>query len=350
MNNVETTGAAQAGRHTPEPSKMALQLAAGSLVSQAIYVAARLGIADLLAEAPRSAEFLAVATSSKESSLYRLLRTLASVGVFTDTGDKVFANTPVSEVLRSDTPDSIKDLVLWLGDPEHWKVYGGLNESVRTGKPAWETVHGEPVFSYLFETNKELGGIFNRAMTSLSKQVIPAVLASYDLSGYGVIADIAGGHGHLLAAILQNNPQAKGILFDIRPVLDGAQKTVEEYGVSERMEFVSGDMMNEIPVEADAYILKHIIHDWPDETNKMILGNLRRSMPDGAKLLIMDTVIPEGNAPHPGKIIDMEMLVAPGGVERTAAEFEHLLAGSGFKLTRIINTASLISIIEAEKA
>ncbi len=344
----QTVGAAAKQEMPPEAQIM--NLAMGSFMTQAVFVAAKLGIADLLAAGEKTAADLALAKETDERSLYRLLRTLASLGVFTETSDKTFANNAVSETMLADSPTSMRAMILMIGDPEHGRVINDLEYSVRTGKPAWEHVHGVPVFKYFFETNKELGNIFNQAMTSGSHSQIVAVLDAYDFSGIGTIADIAGGHGHLLGGILRKYPEINGVLFDLGVVLKGAPEMLASYGVKNRVELVEGDFFTNIPVVADAYIMKHIIHDWYDDNCEKILGCIRRSMPDDGRLLIVDAVIPPGNDPHPGKLLDLEMLVAPGGVERTAAEFETLLTNSGFKLSRIIPTRSPVSIVEAFKA
>jgi len=349
MTTINESAAAVAPEQLP-PDAQLLQLISGALVSQAIYVAAKLGVADVLADGPRDVKYLAEKTATDERSLYRLLRACASVGAFAETDGKTFANTPMTETLRSDNPRSTRDLTIWLAEEPHWRVYGELLYSVKTGKPAWDKVHGEPVFPYLFKTNIELGEIFNRAMTSYSHQSIGPVLAAYDFSNAGTIADIAGGHGHLLAAVLAANPNAKGVLFDMPTVLEGAPAMAERYGVKDRVEIVEGDFFSEIPVKADIYMLKHIIHDWYEDNCQKILQNIRANMPDDGKVLIIEAVIPEGNEPHFGKIIDLEMLMTPGGVERTPSEFEQLLADSGFKMNRIIPTMGPMSIIEAVKA
>jgi len=332
------------------PDAQLMQLVSGAFVSAAVYSAAKLGIADLLAGGPKTAAELAIETEMHEHSLYRLLRSLASVGAFQEVAPCTFANTPMTETLRSDASRSTRDLTIWMGEPEHWKVYGELLYSVRTGKPAWDHVHGQPVFPYLFETNKELGEIFNRAMTSYSHQSIGPVLEAYDFSKAKTIADIAGGHGHLLASVVAANREARGILFDLPPVLKGAPQMMDSYGVADRVDLVEGDFFSEIPVTADIYMLKHIIHDWYDDSNQKILRNIRANMPEDGKVLIIEVVVPEGNVPHFSKIIDLEMLISPGGIERTPAEFERLLADSGFKMTRIIPTQGLMSIVEAVKA
>ena len=331
------------------PSAELLNLVGGAFVSQAVYVAAKLGIADLLANGPRSAEFLAVATSTHERSLYRLMRSLSSVGVFAEVERKIYANSQMSETLRSDHPGSIRDVAIWMNEEEHWRVYGHLLHSVKTGMPAWDVVHGEPIFPYLFNTNPELGDIFNRAMTSFSNQTIPAILEAYDFAHAETIADIGGGYGHLLGAILKANPQANGVLFDLSAVAAGAPAMLESFGVSERVTIVEGDFNRSIPVEADIYLLKHIIHDWYDNTNENILRNIGASMPENARVLIIEAVLSEDDRPHFGKLLDLEMLMSPGGVERTAREFEELFKNAGFRLARIIPTASPVSIVEAIK-
>ncbi len=347
MTDQNTSAAA---RHEIPPEGQIMQFIMGGFVSQAIYVAAKLGIADFLAKGEKTTADLAASSRTDERSLYRLLRSLASLGVFTETSDRTFANTTLSETMLADSPRSLRPMLLMVGDPEHGRVVNDLEYSIRTGKPAWEHVHGVPAFKYFFETNKEFGDIFNQAMTSGSHAQIAAVLASYDFSDIGTLADIAGGHGHLLGGIMQKYPSMNGVLFDLGVVLAGAPDMLASYGVADRVELVEGDFFSDIPVVADAYILKHIIHDWYDDNCEKILGCIRRSMPDDGRVLIVDSVIPPGNDPHPGKWLDLEMLISPGGVERTAAEFETLLTNSGFRLSRIIPTPSPVSIVEAFKA
>lgn len=345
MTNIES-----AATQPVPPAAVIMQFATGGFVAQALWCATKLNIADLLASGPRSTDELASESGSDAASLYRVLRALASVGIFSEVENRVFTNTPVSDTLRDDSPMSQKAMVLMISDPEHVKVIADMIHSVRTGEPAWEHVHGVPVFEYFYETNKEAGDVFNQAMTAFSRQTIPAILASYDFPETGTIADIAGGVGHLLGAVLQKYSSARGILFEIPPVLASAPQMLASYGVAERTELVAGDFVESIPVEADIYILKHIIHDWYDDKCKAILGNIRESMPDSARVLLIDAVIPPGNFPHPGKVLDLEMLISPGGKERTESEFDALLAASGFKMTRIVPTPSPVSIVEAEKA
>ena len=336
-------------RQLPPEAQM-LQVATGFFASAATYVVTKLEIPDLLAEGPRTAAELAAATGTNEDALYRTLRAIASIGVFSESAGRVFANTPMSETLRKSVPNSSYDMVIWMLEEPHWRVYGELLYSVQTGKTAWDKVHGAPVFESLYTTHRELGQTFNRAMTSFSGQTIPAILDAYDFSGAATIADIAGGVGHLLGAVLRANPAAKGILFEIPPVLEGAPAMLASYGVGDRVELVPGDFVESVPVKADIYLVKHIIHDWYDDKCQKILGNIRDVMPDDAKVLVIDGVVPPPGEPHFSKFLDLEMLMLPGGMERTAEQFESLLTASGFRLNRIIPTRSPVSIVEAVKA
>ena len=343
----ESNNTIQAGQQ-PSPEQFLTQLAFGALMTQALYVAARLGIADLLAEKPQPIDMLAQATNTHGQALYRVLRSLASVGVFQEIEPKVFALTPYAEPLRSDTPSSMRSGAIFMGEEWHWRVWGNLLYSVQTGKTAWGHVHGAEVFDY-FAANPEQAEIFNRAMTDMSTGVAPAIVEAYDFSGFDTLADIAGGHGYLLAQVLKANPQLKGILFDVPPVIAGAAAMLEKEGVADRVEKVSGDFFASVP-QADAYMMKHIIHDWDDERSIKILSNINAAMTAHGKVLIIETVVPPGNEPNYSKLLDLEMLASPGGLERTAEEYRDLLAGAGLRLTRIVPTRSPFSIIEAVKA
>jgi hypothetical protein len=346
QSNAAAVTAAPAQQMPPEAVLM--QMVGGAFISQAISVAAKLGIADLLAEKPKQVSELAAGTKMHERSLYRLLRCLASVGVFNETDPNVFGLTPLAELLRADVPNSMRDVTIFMGEPWHWRIYGELLYSVETGKPAWARVHGAEAFDYLGQ-NPEEAEIFNRAMTNLSLLAIPAITEAYDFSGIETLADIAGGHGLLLAGVLKANPQLKGLLFDQSSVIDGATALLEKEGVTERVELVRGSFFESVPAGADAYMMKHIIHDWDDERSLTILKNIHRVIPASGKVLIVEMVITPGNEPQFGKIQDMEMLVSPGGIERTESEYRELLQQAGFKLTRVIRTRSPLSIVEAVK-
>jgi hypothetical protein len=271
---------------------------------------------------------------------------LASVGVFKETDPQVFALTPRAEPLRSDAPNSVRRGVVFMGEEWHWRVWGDMLYSVETGKPAWGHVHGAEVFDY-FAANPEPSEIFNNAMTDMSVATAPSVVEAYDFSGIKKLADIAGGHGYLLAQVLKANPHMEGILFDVPPVIDGAGAMLEKEGVTGRVKTIAGNFFISVPDGADAYIMKHIIHDWDDQRALKILQNINAAMPADGRVLIVETVVPENNEPHYSKLLDLEMLVSPGGQERTAAEYRELLAAAGLRLARIIPTKSPFSIIEA---
>lgn len=341
-----TTAAALA---QPEsPAAFITNIAFGAMMTQALYVAAKLGIADLLIDKPQHISRLAVKTATDESSLYRVLRSLASIGVFDEVEPQMFALTPRAEVLTSNAANSMRNGAIFMGEAWHWQIWGNMMHSVKTGKTAWGYTHGAEVFDY-FPAHPEHAAIFNCAMTDMSMSVAPMIVESYDFSNIETLADIAGGHGYLLAQILKANPKMNGILFDMPPVIEGAKELLEREAVSRRVECVAGDFFKQIP-SADAYVLKHIIHDWDDERATLILKNICRAMNEDAKVLIIETVVPEGNTPHYSKLLDLEMLASPGGKERTTGEYKNLLAASGLLVSRIIPTPSPFSIIEAVKA
>ncbi|HKO95542.1 MAG TPA: methyltransferase [Pyrinomonadaceae bacterium] len=344
----EITDQAQANTGAP-PEAVLTQMITGSLGSQAVYVAAQLGIADLLVNGPRNVDDLAQAAEADPSSLYRVLRALSSFGVFVESDDRVFGLTPTAELLRSDSPQSLRDLAIFMGEDWHWRVWGRTLYSVRTGKAAWAEVHGEEVFPY-FAANAEAAKIFDRAMTSLSNLAIKAVVEAYDFSDIETLVDVAGGHGRLLTSILEANPNVKGVLFDQRHVLEGAKGSKQISAVQNRCELVGGDFFASVPADADGYIMKHIIHDWDDERALKILRNIRNVMKHDGRVMLVESVITASNQPDLGKLLDIEMLVSPGGKERTAKEYDELFARAGLRLTRIVPTQSPYSVIEAVKA
>lgn len=326
-----------------------IQMATGYWVSKAIYVAARLGVADLLAGGAKTVEQLAAGTGAHAPTLRRLLRALAGVGVFREDARGRFELTPMAEFLRSGVPGSQRGFVLHVGESPSWLAWDGLLGSVRTGESAFRTVHGEEVFPY-YAAHPESNEPFNAAMVELSNVVAAAVLEAYDFSRYQRIADVGGGRGGLLAAILKATPAARGVVYDQPEVVAGAHATMEAAGVAGRCEYAGGDFFESVPGGADAHVLKWIIHDWDDERALRILRNCRRALADGGRLLLVETVVPEGNEPSFSKWMDLQMLVMTGGRERTAAEYRELLAAAGFEMTAVIQTKSPVSIVEAVKA
>lgn len=314
-------------------------------VSQTIHVAATLGIADLLDNGPSSIDDLAEATGTHAPALYRLLRALASVGVFAEDSDGRFGMTPLAEYLRSDISGSVRAFATYIGRPRTWCTWSYLLDSVRTGEPAYPKLHGMSAWDHL-AAHPEEGAIFNAMMTSMSAAVVEAVVGSYDFSEIGVLVDVGGGQGTLLAAILASNPSLRGILFDQPQVVGGISSLLEQAGVADRCEVVGGSFFETVPEGADAYLLKSIIHDWDDASSVEILRKCRAAMTDTARLLLIEGVIQPGNEPDPTKYMDLHMLVMLGGRERTADDFERLYDDAGFRLTDIIPTGSPFSIIE----
>lgn len=333
----------------PAPPPVALlQLTTSCWISQAVYVAAKLGVADLLKDGPKDCNELAEETQTDSRSLRRLLRTLSSVGVFAETDDGQFHLTPIAECMRSDGPYSMRAWATMIGEDWHWPMWGELLYSVRTGKPAFDYVHGMRPFEY-FPRNPEAARLFDEAMTSLSASEVGAVLAAYDFSKYKKIVDVAGGNGSLIIPLLKNSPEASAVLFDLPHVIERAKGRIGGEGLTERLELVGGNFFQTVPTGGDLYILKHIIHDFSDEEALGILRNCRRAMSVDARLLIIEMVLPPGNVPSFGKLVDLEMLLI-GGVERAEAEYQTLLAEAGFNLTSVIPTTSPISIIESALA
>jgi hypothetical protein len=275
-----------------------------------------------------------------------VLRALASLGVFEETSPRTFALNAAAELLRTDRPDSIHPMALWLTEPFHFRTYAELMHSVETGRPAADKVGGKPVFEYLAE-HPDLSALFNDAMTQFSGAVAPAAVRAYDFGGVNTLVDVAGGHGEVLMTVLRAHPAMRGILFDIEHVIAGARPRIAAAGLAERCVTATGDFFQAVPA-GDGYIMKHIIHDWDDERAVTILKNIRSAMTsrDG-RLILLETVLQPGNQPDLGKLIDIEMLVMPGGRERTAEEFRALLARGGFALTKVVPTESPLAVIEA---
>jgi hypothetical protein len=314
----------------------------------AILVAANLGLADLLKNGPLSVADLAEATGSHAGSLYRMLRALASRGIFSEDADRRFSLTALADPLRSDAPDSIHNWALFVGSEAELQTWAHLSYSVRTGRPAFEHVFGKSWFDYLDE-QPEMARIFNKLMTDGSTSDAAAIIEAYDFSVYRKIVDIGGGHGALLARILEQATQSSGVLFDAPSVIAGA--TAIDTQVNQgRAEKVAGSFFEAVPNGGDAYVLKYIIHDWDDERAIVILKNCRQAMAENGRVLLVEMVIPAGNAPSPGKFLDLEMLLYFYSRERTEAEYRDLLQQAGLELITITPTASPFSIIEAASA
>ena len=333
--------------HVEAPPMALLHMLTGCWISQALYVAAKLNIADLLQEGPKSCTELAEATQMHAGALYRVLRALASVSVFVEDEAGRFSLTPLAEPLRSDAPGSLRAFAIMLGAPEHWRAWEGVLHSVRTGQPAFDHVFGIPLFQY-FPAHPEAARIFDDAMTSRSSQENAAIVAAYDFAAAHTVVDVGGGQGTLLASILHAHSKVRGVLFDLPHVITPARTRIERAGQAARWECLAGDFFAAVPARGDCYLLKKVIHDWDDERAQRILTNCRTAMAGTGRLLLIEPLIPPGNEASFNKLLDLLMLVwNAGGRERTEREHQGLLAAAGFTLSRVIPTRAGVSIIEA---
>lgn len=316
-------------------------------MAQAVTVAADLRVADALANDPLPLEELANRVGADEDALRRLLRALISHGVFHQRRDGRYERNPLGDALRSDVPGSVAGMARWVGALQHREHWSHLVDAVRTGRPVVPEVRGMDVFDYL-ATEPELSEIFNSAMTSVSASAMTAVTAGYDFTPYSTIVDVGGGHGRVLAAILAAAPAARGVLYDLPQVTDGASVLLRERGVAERVQIVSGSFFDSVPSGGDAYVLKSVIHDWPDDKAAEILRNIRAACGAGTTVLLIEAVIPKHAREFIGMWADLEMLVTTsGGRERSAAEYRGLLARAGFRMAGVRPTAGSFSVVEA---
>jgi SAM-dependent methyltransferase len=329
------------------PSTQVMQLIwPGAMAAQAIYTAAKLRIAELLVEKPRTVQDLAQVMAVDPRSLHRLLRALTSLGIFEETSTGTFRNTPQSDTLRHDVSGSTGAWVLLLGAPFNWKLWGGLEDAVRTGSPASYHVFGKSFWEHLAE-NPGDAAVFNGAMSAGSQMIAADTVKAYDFSIFQKIVDVGGGQGELLHAILAAAPQLRGVLYDLPEVVANA-RVLQSSDVAGRVEIVGGSFFDSVP-PADAYMLKGIIHDWDDIDAIKVLKNCRRSIAAGGKLLISTSLLKSSNEPDRGNFMDIYMMLL-GGRERTEDEFRAILADSGFSLKRVIPMSHQSVILECEPA
>ncbi|WP_405161735.1 acetylserotonin O-methyltransferase [Nocardia sp. NBC_01499] len=332
------------------PGQLAvMEMLAAGWLSQAIHAAAELGIADALADGPHSGAELAKTVGADEDALHRLLRLLIGHGIFTRRRDGRYALTPMASALRRDSDVSLRDAALFFGSSIHRDNWSHLVDAVRTGKPVGEALHGMSFFEHA-QADRTLGTLFDNAMTSIGSLGLAPLLAAYDFARFDTLVDVGGGEGTLLAEILCRAPQSNGILFDLPEVAESAAGRLADLGLADRCRVERGSFFDTVPRGGDAYILKHILHDWPEDDAGRILATIRAAMKPDARLLIIELVIPHNSRPHPGKFIDLEMLVNTGGRERTADEYRKFLARFGFTLNRVVPTVSPDNILEAVPA
>jgi hypothetical protein len=350
-------GAVEAMRTNAASGHAETQPAAGDLlglvkayqISQVIHVAAVLGVADHMAAGPRASDEIAAAVGAHPRTLYRLLRALAAVGVFREHEHRRFSLTAMGQRLRSDAEESVRSSAIYLGQAYRWQTWGHLLHSVKTGENAFRALHGVDTWTYR-KRHPEQDAIFNAAMTANSGRVDQAIVTACDFGCCARIADIGGGQGSLLAAILVANPEAHGVLFDLPHVVATAASVLEAAGVRNRCEVVGGTMLESVPDGCAAYVMKFILHDWDDADCIRILRNCRRAMPSDARLFVVERLVGAPNEGLAVKLSDLNMLLIPGGQERTREEFTALFEVGGFRLEEVLSTSTDMSVIVGQPA
>ena len=331
---------------TAPPHAQLIQMATAYWGSRAVYVAARLGLADHLAGQPRTAADVAAQTGTHPPSLHRLMRTLAGLGILEEGARHEFGLTPLGDALRSGAPGSALSTVLALAGDWWWRAWEHLPYCVETGETGMQRATGTSIFEFLAQHPAE-AAYFNDAMVGFHGDEPAAVAEAYDFSGLGTIVDVGGGTGNLVAAILQRYAGVRAVLADRPHVLREAPALLGPCGVADRVALEAIDFFTTVPAGGDAYLLSHVVHDWDEGRCLTILRHCRRAMTPASRLLIVEMVLAAGNAPHPGKMLDLAMLVMPGGQERTEEEYAALVAKAGFALTRVVPTRSAVSVLEA---
>jgi hypothetical protein len=334
-----------AGAHAVPPPVQMVQMLAGFQVSQALYAAAALGVADRLRDGRRDAAAVAGEVGADPMSLRRVLRTLASVGVFTETTDGLFGLTPLGETLTSDSPASMRDLALvWM--ETHYAPFGGLLDTVRTGDCAATTFYGEPFFHWLGGHPDQVKR-FTGAMANLTNGIKLGAIGTIDFAGAGCIVDVGGADGTVLAHILGSAPGTTGVAFDLPHVVAAARPRLAGYGLGDRLQLAGGDFFESVPAGADLYLLSMVLHDWSDAEASRLLASIKAAAPAGARLVAFELVVPDGDGPHMAKMIDLTMLGMLNGRERTRAEYRLLLEQAGFEFEAVTATPTPVSVITA---
>lgn len=332
------------------PQVQMFTLIMGRWVSHLIYLAATLKLADFLRDRPRTVEELATVAGVQAPALYRVLRALASVGIFAETKRHQFKLTPLASTLQETSPGSMRAIAIMMGEKYHGDSWAQLLPGLKTGEVPFYRAHGVPYFQYLHEHAEDFR-IFCEAMTNVSAMENPAIAAAYKFAKIRTLVDVGGGNGSLLATILHANPKLKGVLFDLPAVNSQAEQDhrLAANGIAQRCTLKAGDFFKAVPTGGDAYLVKRVLHDWNDEQCVKILANCCAAMNENGRVLVLDSVIPPGNAPDRGKLMDIQMLVI-GGRERTKEEFAALFRKAGLKLTRVLPTKCPLSIVEGVRA
>ena len=335
----------------PAPQQIVIGAALGHIVSSCMQTAIKLELIEQIAKGTHQTSRLAEKVGVKDDSLYRILRVLEMAGLVVEDSPRTFHLTQAGSLLTADAPASMRYMVEFVTDPMHSKVYGQLTEAIKAGEVPFERVFGEEYFRWINRReNEDEATLFHKGMASFSGSCIAAFLEAYDFAQFDTIADVGGGLGGMVRAILKACPKLKGMITELPEVVETAKWAIAQDGLSGRCSAVASDFFESVPGGADAYFMKHILHDWNDEDVSCILKNIRAVIPSRGKLVLAETVVPSDATPHPGKLIDIEMLVFLKGKERTEPEWRKLLGSSGFHLTRIFETKSPLSLIEAVPA
>jgi hypothetical protein len=329
-----------------------IQMISGIWGTQLIYVAAKLGIPDLIAEhGPLDAERLAALTGGHARSIRRVLRALATLGLFAHNEHGRYRLTPLGALLRSDVEGSVRQLAIMFGEPWHWQSWGHLLHSVQTGQPAFHHTFGMGTYEYVTK-HPEAAEVYDQAMTGITLQAAPGIARHYDFGSVRTVMDVGGGHGTLLSVILEAHPHLRGMLFDLPHVVAGAHAPLAAAGLAERCDVIAGSVFDPLPRGADAVMAKSFIHSFDDETSVRLLRNFREALPaGGGRVLVVEMVLPDDATPHFGTLFDIEMLTqSDDGRDRTEAEFRDLFARAGLRLTRVVATGTPVSVIEGVPA
>ncbi|WLW57125.1 methyltransferase [Streptomyces sp. YU58] len=328
----------------PAPAQL-LEFLSAKWISQAIGVTARLGIADLVADAPLTAAELAAMCEADADALHRVLRATASVGVFTEDADGRFGLTPLADLLRTDAPGSLRAAAITMNLDPMWRPYGHIEHSVRTGRPAFDHVYGVTIHQYLRDHPGQ-AELFQEASVGFYRSAVPPIVDAYDFGPFSTVVDVGGGIGFLLSAILRRNPRGRGVLFETPGVITAARKALADDPAAERITFDAGDFFERVTPGGDLYLIKSCLHNWGDRDAGRVLATIRAAMAPTARLLVVESVVPDGNGPHYSKLSDLELLVLAGGRERRADEWQALFETAGFHQARVIPTAGPITLME----
>jgi len=330
------------------PQEILLQTGLAYIASACLNTAVKLGIPDLIGGDEKDVDMLALESEADPDYLFRILRVLEMSQIVTRTAARTFTLTDAGQLLRRGTPGSMADCIDWIADPLHLKLYSELKGSVEEGSTTFDRVYGEPFFNWLSKSENRLeAAVFNNAMTAISEMCIPPFLEAYDFSAFRTIVDVGGGHGALLRAILRKNPAANGIVAEMTAVIPATKRAIAEDRLASRCEAYECNFFDAVPAGGDCYLMKHIVHDWADDAALRLLRNIRSVIPAGGKLILAEAVLDDSADPHPGKLLDIEMMAFVGGKERTRGEFQSLLHSAGFALERIIPNKSPLCLLEA---